>query len=47
MYPRSIVPGQDPLLRSTSGRVQRCELARDFELEAQVLGTGHLSVPEP
>lgn len=40
-YAGSIVPDQDPLLRSTSGRVQRCEISRDFELLPQVLGTGY------
>jgi len=41
-YTGSIVPDQDPLLKSTSGRVQRStELSKDYELQAQVLGTGY------
>lgn len=37
----SIVPDQDPLLRSASTRVQKSEISRDFELLPQVLGTGY------
>lgn len=36
-----IVPDQDPLTRSTNGRVQRAEVGRDFEILPQVLGTGY------
>lgn len=40
----SIVPDQDPLLRSTGSvtrRIVRAEVSRDFEILPQVLGTGY------
>lgn len=40
-YAGSIVPDQDPLLKSASVRVHRCEISRDFDILPQVLGTGY------
>eukprot|EP00930_Biecheleria_cincta_P051171 TRINITY_DN3632_c0_g1_i1.p1 TRINITY_DN3632_c0_g1~~TRINITY_DN3632_c0_g1_i1.p1 ORF type:complete len:593 (+),score=113.61 TRINITY_DN3632_c0_g1_i1:44-1822(+) len=43
-YNDSIVPDQDPLLRSTGSvtrRIVRAEVSKDFEILPQVLGTGY------
>lgn len=37
----SIVPDQDPLLRTVTQRIVRTEIARDFKMTPQVLGTGY------
>lgn len=36
-----IVPPHDPLTGSVNGRVQRADVARDYQLLSQVLGTGY------
>lgn len=37
----SIVPDQDPLLRSVTRRIVRAEISRDFDILPEVLGTGY------